>query len=561
MDGSPTPLTRRKHSDDLPVSSLREPVPVSLPSCILRILALACLSFFFLCPALAVAQWSTSSLAESTLYVCPGIFPGIFSERDGSSTIIGVLQSYIFAGKLDPFGFASWPSPVLVFHNDSSFITESPPTTEQDWGGVITDGQAGLIVAWYDHRGANRDSESGRWMNNGLYAQHVDRDGIVQWNPAGGVIAGPQRGLIEAKIIADRTGGFICIWTEDGFKHPNIPDKYYIRAARFDSLFVRSWEVILDSSMVDSDVFTLYRVIPWGSRIYLDYYAGTNRACILTFDGSILTPNPPVAWTIATSGDSVVFVTEYPNISRTSKIGPLGDTLWSVTIQLPDSCMDNGWYLVPDGGGGTYLRGLCGDTLVHIDCYGSISRNVFLGSRMQGGAYSDGNQGLVLVKANTAMRYDSSGTRLWPAPVLYLTNPNDTYFTRRVTDNNGGVISTFWTTIGGIYAQHTGRTGVTGVISSVPLDTIAHRFWISQNYPNPFNGTTSILVSFDREVAVTVEVFDMLGRRILADVSEKYPIGRHRIDFDASLWPSGVYFCRLIINGNPLPPVKMLVLR
>jgi len=64
------------------------------------LLFVACLAGTLLRCEPVNAQWSVSAFAESTLYVCPGFYPGLISFSDGGCIVVGVLRSYIFAGKL-----------------------------------------------------------------------------------------------------------------------------------------------------------------------------------------------------------------------------------------------------------------------------------------------------------------------------------------------------------------------------------------------------------------------------------------------------------------------------
>jgi hypothetical protein len=99
------------------------------------------------------------------------------------------------------------------------------------------------------------------------------------------------------------------------------------------------------------------------------------------------------------------------------------------------------------------------------------------------------------------------------------------------------------------------------VASLVPRD-----FGISQNYPNPFNPSTTISYQVPREAWVKVEVVSMLGQHasILAD--GLYAAGVYAVTWNSQEGknnglPSGVYFCRLIVDGKPMRTIKMLLVK
>ncbi len=69
---------------------------------------------------------------------------------------------------------------------------------------------------------------------------------------------------------------------------------------------------------------------------------------------------------------------------------------------------------------------------------------------------------------------------------------------------------------------------------------------LAQNYPNPFNPITTIEYGVPENSEVTLEVFDVIGRKVATLLSgERRNAGRHTISFDASNLASGMYIYRL----------------
>jgi hypothetical protein len=68
---------------------------------------------------------------------------------------------------------------------------------------------------------------------------------------------------------------------------------------------------------------------------------------------------------------------------------------------------------------------------------------------------------------------------------------------------------------------------------------------LSQNYPNPFNPVTTIDYQLSSLTSVTLEVFDMLGRRVAILVDDAKPAGKHTAIWNASDYSSGIYVYRL----------------
>jgi len=89
----------------------------------------------------------------------------------------------------------------------------------------------------------------------------------------------------------------------------------------------------------------------------------------------------------------------------------------------------------------------------------------------------------------------------------------------------------------------------------IPLTTSLTRV-----YPNPFNAETTVEFQLASESKVTLELFDILGRRVATLVDETKSAGRHSFIWDASGQTSGIYFCRLTA-GNYSETMRMTFLK
>lgn len=70
-------------------------------------------------------------------------------------------------------------------------------------------------------------------------------------------------------------------------------------------------------------------------------------------------------------------------------------------------------------------------------------------------------------------------------------------------------------------------------------------FNLYPNHPNPFNPTTEISYTLGAAGAVTLKVYDALGREIRTLADGYRNAGAHRVRFDASDLAAGLYFYRL----------------
>lgn len=85
------------------------------------------------------------------------------------------------------------------------------------------------------------------------------------------------------------------------------------------------------------------------------------------------------------------------------------------------------------------------------------------------------------------------------------------------------------------------------------------RMELSQNYPNPFNPATVISYQLPESGSVSLEVFDMTGRRVAILQEGMRTAGSHTVEFNASQLSSGVYMYRLQSAGNTLTRKMSLI--
>jgi len=83
---------------------------------------------------------------------------------------------------------------------------------------------------------------------------------------------------------------------------------------------------------------------------------------------------------------------------------------------------------------------------------------------------------------------------------------------------------------------------------------------LSANYPNPFNPVTTIEFALPQSRAVSLVVYDMLGREVQVLVRGDLQAGYHRVQFNAAQLPSGTYLYRLVA-GDYSRVQKMVLLK
>ena len=105
------------------------------------------------------------------------------------------------------------------------------------------------------------------------------------------------------------------------------------------------------------------------------------------------------------------------------------------------------------------------------------------------------------------------------------------------------------------------NTTLVSVQEQEPASGLPKIFSLSQNYPNPFNPTTSISYTIPQggiQHAVSVQIYDLLGREVATLVNEIKPAGTYTVMWNAASMPSGIYFYRL--QSDNFVATKKLVL-
>jgi len=75
-------------------------------------------------------------------------------------------------------------------------------------------------------------------------------------------------------------------------------------------------------------------------------------------------------------------------------------------------------------------------------------------------------------------------------------------------------------------------------------------FKIESAYPNPFNSQVTLQYSIPTRGIVNVTVYDLLGRKIDQLLNQSQTAGRHRLNWNAEKYSSGLYFVRVKFENH-----------
>jgi hypothetical protein len=219
----------------------------------------------------------------------------------------------------------------------------------------------------------------------------------------------------------------------------------------------------------------------------------------------------------------------------TIKYRPNGDTAWVRRYDGPANGEDHAHAIAVDDSGNVYVTGVS-DGGGGNDDYATIKY------------YSNGDTAWVI-------RYNGSGDGDDNAKAI-------------AVDGSGNVYVT-----GGSWGSETGYDCATikySQTSNEVRDETGDRerpseFVLSQNYPNPFNPSTKIEFTLPKSGFVSLDIYDVLGRKVRTLVSEELSSGYKSVIWDGKNEDgedvaSGVYFFQLKV-GDFSEPKKMLLLK
>ena len=83
-------------------------------------------------------------------------------------------------------------------------------------------------------------------------------------------------------------------------------------------------------------------------------------------------------------------------------------------------------------------------------------------------------------------------------------------------------------------------------------------FVLAQNYPNPFNPSTTIRFRLLKPAFVTLEVYNLLGKKVTTLIQREMNSGAFAVKFEASNLSSGIYYYKM--QAGEYQAVKKMML-
>jgi ribosomal protein S11 len=315
-------------------------------------------------------------------------------------------------------------------------------------------------------------------------------------------------------------------------------------------------------------------------------YAGTNNGVFIsTNNGSTWTQTGEYIKNIlslAANGNSIFAGSNYNGVYKSTDNGISwiqttlnNQAIWSLLISGNN-------IFAGTNGFGIYLSTNNGTSWTHmgldnrpIISFAIIGNNIFAGTATSG-VYLTTNDGITWVQTslNDKVVYSltPSGNNIFAGVQnspndsggVYLSTNNGTTWIKKNQGFNVSLsVNTLLITNDYIFAgttQSVWRRNLSEILSEVQniITEIPSKYSLLQNYPNPFNPTTTIKFDIPKSSNVKISVYDITGKEFGVLVNEKLQAGTYQTNWNASNFPSGIYFYR--IQAGDFSETKKLIL-
>jgi len=125
----------------------------------------------------------------------------------------------------------------------------------------------------------------------------------------------------------------------------------------------------------------------------------------------------------------------------------------------------------------------------------------------------------------------------------------DPYDSPCIDVGHPGIIDTILNCDWGLGAARSDMGAYSGGEDAVDIDepivSIPQKTSLFQNYPNPFNASTMIKYELPQQSQVIIEIYDILGRKVITLMDKQQAAGYHQAIWHADDFSSGMYFYKL----------------
>ncbi len=494
----------------------------------------------------------------------------------------------IYAQCIDSAGYEMWGEGGMVVYEDDG--------VRQDFPALLPDGEGGVFVVWSDWRHTSQDGIA-------LYGQRLDSFGNYLWDPEGVRLTADTMSHEYADLQDDGHDGFVAVYRSrygwgmidvgaqrvdsqgsvlwglpgialtQAYFHQSYPKT--CRAT--DSTFITCWrDYRFHNTDFEDDIymqrFDLEGNVLWDpdgipAVLWPEHQGYLDVGHDIVADGH--------------GGAVVVWVdgrTLYNSVLFADRFSSSGQSLWQLNgLQLGSNLLYEALECQAFKVGSNFMfrwgRGEFMVSYLSLDGHFIWNEPVVLDTSH---VYTMFMEPDGVFKFKTAYvgepfsygagaKVDTTGFRFWP-DYPFIGRDIISESDRILTDGYDGMI-TVWKASGSmdikiakIYADgHVGGDSNTAVFE----DDLEEPDIISlfQNYPNPFNRSTTIRYRLAEKSDVMVEIFDLLGRKILDLALGDQPAEDCTYRLNMEAYPSGIYFLRISTDAGSSKKTRMLLLK
>ena len=246
--------------------------------------------------------------------------------------------------------------------------------------------------------------------------------------------------------------------------------------------------------------------------------------------------------------------------------------------------------IVSDGLGGAiiswtdYVTGTTADIYAqHVNTNGTLLWDVngkiictAAGDQIKSQLVSDGNNGAYITWEDHrniltgdssdvyAQRISSDGTINWTANGFAICNYANKQMNPMIVSNGNLGAIVVWQDYrsGNNFDIYMNGFNTSGIIVAIGNNGTVNptNYALLQNYPNPFNPVTVINYQLPMTSNVKLSIYDALGQEVNILVNESQSAGDYKVEWNASAYPSGVYFYTLEA-GSFVSNKKMMLIK
>lgn len=249
--------------------------------------------------------------------------------------------------------------------------------------------------------------------------------------------------------------------------------------------------------------------------------------------------------------------------------------IWDIAVKdtlLFASTASDGVFLSSDHGANwdSINTGLTSKAITNLIVSG---KNVFVGTQDQGVFLSSDNgmnwttvnDGLPGKYVNTLATYNNN-LFLFQNNQIWLSSNNGAHWALASADAYIlGVVTIGFSKKNIIVGTYSGEVWIRPLSEVITMagettHQIPNQIILAQNYPNPFNPVTTIKYVMPKSGYASLKIFNLVGQQVATIVDELVPSGEHFVSWDATNYPTGMYFYRLQANNYSVSK-KLLLLK